>query len=64
VKRWGGKTDVFIFDWRDDPRKDQAWYDKQCRQFDPVTVCFANRTSALFEITLGAPGATGIQYER
>ena len=38
MKRWGGKTDVFIFDWRDDPRKDQAWYDKQCRQFDPVTV--------------------------
>jgi phage terminase large subunit len=37
-KRWGGKIDVFIFDWRDDPRKDQAWYDKQCAELDPVVV--------------------------
>ena len=28
-KRHGGKLPVFVFDWRDDPRKDQAWYDKQ-----------------------------------
>lgn len=26
-KRHSGKVDVFIFDWRDDPRKDQIWYD-------------------------------------
>lgn len=26
-KRWAGKVDVFIFDWRHDPRKDQVWYD-------------------------------------
>jgi phage terminase large subunit len=37
-KRWAGKIDVFIFDWRDDPRKDQAWYDKQCQELDPVVV--------------------------
>jgi phage terminase large subunit len=37
-KRWEGKIDVFIFDWRHDPRKDQAWYDKQCEQLDPVVV--------------------------
>jgi phage terminase large subunit len=37
-KRWGGKIEVFIFDWRDDPRKDQAWYDKQCEDLDPVVV--------------------------
>jgi phage terminase large subunit len=37
-KRWGGKVNVFIFDWRDDPRKDQAWYDKQCEDLDPVIV--------------------------
>lgn len=37
-KRWGGKIEVFIFDWRDDPRKDQAWYDKQCANLDPVVV--------------------------
>lgn len=29
---------VFIFDWRDDPRKDDAWYDKQVRDLDPVTL--------------------------
>lgn len=37
-KRHSGKIDVFTFHWRDDPRKDQAWYDKQVRELDPVTV--------------------------
>lgn len=37
-KRMGGKIPVFICDWRDDPRKDQAWYDKQVREQDEVTV--------------------------
>lgn len=37
-KRWGGKVEVFIFDWRDDPRKDAAWYADQCEKFDPVVV--------------------------
>ena len=29
---------VFRFSWRDDPRKDQAWYEKQISELDPVTV--------------------------
>lgn len=37
-KRHSGRVSVFVFDWRDDPRKDQAWYDKQCRELDPVVV--------------------------
>ena len=37
-KRHGGKIPVFTFHWEDDPRKDQAWYDKQCDELDPVTV--------------------------
>jgi phage terminase large subunit len=37
-KRHGGKVEVFIFDWRDDPRKDAAWYDKQVDELDPVIV--------------------------
>lgn len=37
-KRWGGKVEPFLFDWRSDPRKDQAWYDKQCEVLDPVVV--------------------------
>ena len=37
-KRFGGKVEVFEFGWRDDPRKDQAWYDKQKSELDPVIV--------------------------
>lgn len=33
-----GKVDVFRFHWRDDPRKDQAWYEKQKLKLDPVTI--------------------------
>ncbi len=29
---------VFPIHWRDDPRKDDAWYAKQCEILDPVTV--------------------------
>jgi phage terminase large subunit len=37
-KRWSGKYEVFIFDWRDDPRKDEEWYAKQQDDLDPVVV--------------------------
>lgn len=37
-KRHGGKIDVFTFHWRDDPRKDEAWYKKQVDSLDPVIV--------------------------
>lgn len=37
-KRHGGKIDVFTFHWRQDPRKDEAWYAKQCDELDPVVV--------------------------
>jgi len=37
-KAHGGKIAKFTFHWRDDPRKDQAWYDKQCAELDPVIV--------------------------
>lgn len=37
-KRHSGKVDVFIFDWRHDPRKDEAWYAKKCEELDAVTV--------------------------
>lgn len=38
VRRHGGKIKVFTFHWRDDPRKDDAWYAKQVAELDPVTV--------------------------
>ena len=37
-KRHGGKTSVFTFHWRDDPRKDEGWYRKQVNTLDPVIV--------------------------
>ena len=37
-KRHSGNIKVFTFHWRDDPRKDEAWYAKQVRELDPVTV--------------------------
>lgn len=35
-KRHGGQIPVFTFHWKDDPRKDQAWYENQKRILDPV----------------------------
>lgn len=29
---------IFIFDWRDDPRKDDEWYRKKVSELDPITV--------------------------
>lgn len=38
-KRFGGNIEVFTFHWTDDPRKDQAWYDKKCKDIDdPVVI--------------------------
>lgn len=38
-RRHSGKTSVFTLHWRDDPRKDQAWYDKQVADIDnPVII--------------------------
>lgn len=37
-KRFSGKIDVFTFHWRDDPRKDDTWYQKQQDELDPVTI--------------------------
>ncbi len=38
-KRFAGKVNVFSFKWTDDPRKDQAWYEKTCHNIDdPVII--------------------------
>jgi hypothetical protein len=36
--RHSGKVPVFTFHWRDDPRKDEAWYEKICNDNDAVVV--------------------------
>lgn len=38
MRRFSGKIKVFTFHWRDDPRKDDAWYAKQQNELDPVTL--------------------------
>lgn len=37
-KRHAGKLPVFTFHWRDDPRKDEAWYKRQVNTLDAVIV--------------------------
>lgn len=37
-KRHSGRVKVMTMHWRDDPRKDQAWYDAQCAKFNPLVV--------------------------
>ena len=37
-KRHAGRIPVFSFHWKDDPRKDEAWYNKQRATLDPVIV--------------------------
>lgn len=37
-KAHGGKIPKFVFDWRDDPRKDDEWYAKQCSKLEPHIV--------------------------
>lgn len=37
-KRKGGRIKVFTFHWRDDPRKGEAWYEKQKESLDPVVL--------------------------
>jgi hypothetical protein len=39
TRRFGGKIDVFTFHWRNDPRKDDAWYQRQIEIIDdPVII--------------------------
>ena len=37
-KAVGGSIPKFTFEWRSDPRKDDAWYEKQKRDLDPVVL--------------------------
>lgn len=38
-KRFSGKINTFSLHWRDDPRKDEAWYKRKCEYLDdPVVI--------------------------
>jgi len=36
--RHSGRTKVFVFDWKDDPRKGKDWYQKQVEELDEVVL--------------------------
>jgi phage terminase large subunit len=37
-RRHSGNTKVFTFHWRQDPRRDQSWYEGECKKIDNPTV--------------------------
>lgn len=37
-RRFSGNVPVFTFNWKEDPRKDDAWYAKQCKDLNPLIV--------------------------
>lgn len=37
-KAHDGKTKKFVFDWRDDPRKDDEWYEREKSRLDPAVL--------------------------
>lgn len=60
-KAHDGKTPKFIFDWRDDPRKDDSWYAAQVAKLDPVTVAQEidrDYTAAVVDSFIPGPMAT------
>lgn len=36
--KYAGTPQLFTFSWRDDPRKDESWYERECARLDPVVV--------------------------
>lgn len=40
-KRFSGEYDVFVFDWKDDPRKDIEWYKREKRKLDSISPVIA-----------------------
>ncbi|MGH8743223.1 MAG: TerL protein [Burkholderiales bacterium] len=50
-KRHGGRISVFVFDWRQDPRKDDAWYQKQLDTLDETIV--AQEIDRNYEASVG-----------
>jgi hypothetical protein len=50
-KRHSGKVSIFTFHWKDDPRKDQAWYDSQVAKLDSVIV--AQEIDINYEASVG-----------
>lgn len=37
-RRFSGMVPIFTFNWKEDPRKDEAWYAEQSRRLNPIIV--------------------------
>jgi phage terminase large subunit len=61
LKRQGGKIAVFTFNWRQDPRKDEAWYQKQKETLDPVIV--AQEVDIDYSASMGDAFIPGVAVE-
>jgi hypothetical protein len=51
-KRFSGQYPVYTATWRDDPRKDDAWYEEQKRKYSPLVV------ATEVDLDYGAEGET------
>lgn len=57
-KRHSGKIKTFIFDWHEDPRKDERWYEGQVAKLDPVVVAAEidrNYEGSIANVFIAAP---------
>lgn len=60
-RRHSGKVPVFTFHWRQDPRKDEKWYEKQKRELDPVV--FAQEVEIDYNASTNDAYISGLLYE-
>ncbi len=53
--RWHSNISIFVFDWKDDPRRDKAWYDKEKFSRKYTTAEFAQEVDRSYSGSSGAP---------
>jgi hypothetical protein len=61
-KVMAGRIPLFTFPWKDDPRKDEAWYKRQCEELDPVVVAQEidlNPMASISNVLLDGHAVTG-----
>ncbi len=53
--RWHSKIKIFTFSWKDDPRRDQKWYDSEKYSGKYTDAQFAQEVDMSYEGSAGAP---------
>lgn len=61
-KRWGNQISVFSLHWREDPRKDDAWYQKQKERFAHDPRLLAAEVDLDYDAALGDDAAIPPQW--